>query len=37
MKRKDMPWPAAIIVAVWTLVDAWLVYGAMSWAVIRAS
>ena len=28
----ELSLPAALIVAVWMVVDAWLVYGVMSWA-----
>ena len=27
--------PVALLVAVWMVVDAWLIYGAVAWALIR--
>ena len=27
--------PVAILIAAWMVVDAWLIYGAVAWALIR--
>lgn len=33
--RREPSLPAAILIALWMVADAWLVYGVMSWALIR--
>lgn len=34
-RRREPSLPAAIFLAVWAVVDVWLLHGALSWAVIR--
>ena len=35
MKPREPSTAGALLVAAWMLVDAWLIYGAVAWALIR--